>query len=95
MTIVWRYYDTSIFTSRRDSPKQLGFSVTLGFFEIPYFQEFYLSRPIIFSKNPLKNHQKKIRWAAPRTPSLRACAKGMVARRPGMQQKGYLDCTSS
>ena len=30
MTIFWRYYDTSIFTSRRDGPEQLGFPVTLG-----------------------------------------------------------------
>jgi len=30
MTIVWRYYDTLIFISRRDSPEQSGFPVTLG-----------------------------------------------------------------
>ena len=30
MTIFWRYYNTSIFTSRRDSLERSGFPVTLG-----------------------------------------------------------------
>ena len=45
-----------------------------GFFEIPYFQEFCLSRPRFFPKNRPKIIQKKIRGAAPRTHSLRGYA---------------------
>ena len=74
VTIVWRYYNTSIFTSRRDGPEKLGFPVTLG----PDCLKFRISKnsvfqdQYIFSKNR-QNHQKKNRGAAPRTPSLRGC----------------------
>ena len=44
------------------------------FFEIPYFQEFCLSRTRNFFQKSTKNHQDKFRGAAPRTPSLRGCA---------------------
>ena len=55
MTILWRYYDTSIFTSRRDGPKRLGSRSRWDrIFEIPYFKEFCLSRPRYFSKNRQK-----------------------------------------
>ena len=75
MTIFWRYYDASIFTSRRDGPERSGIPVTLG----PDFLKFRISKNSVFQDQETfpksrKNHQKKSRGASPRTPSLRGCA---------------------
>jgi len=66
LTIVWRYFHTSIFTSRRDGPEQSG-HVNSQYFEIVYFQKFCLSRPGHFPQKSTNNHQKKIGGATPRT----------------------------
>jgi len=44
MTIFWRYYDASIFTSRRDGPERSGIPVTLG----PDFLKFRISKNSVF-----------------------------------------------
>ena len=57
------------FSMRR--PQKIGFPghVGTGFFKIPYFQEFCLSRPRFFSKIRQIIIKKKLR-----TPSLQGCA---------------------
>jgi len=59
MTIVWRYYDTSIFTSRRDGPEQSGFPVTLK----PDFLRFRISQNSVFQNQQFfsKNRQQIIK----------------------------------
>jgi len=61
MTIFWRYYDTSIFTSRRDGPEKLGSLVTLG----PDFLKFCIEKNSVFQHQEIfsKNRQKFINFA--------------------------------
>jgi len=69
MTILWRYYDTSIFTSRRDGPKRLGSRSRWDrIFEIPYFKEFCLSRPRNLSRNRQKIIKKNFAGLHPAPP---------------------------
>jgi len=68
VTIVWRYYDTSISTSRRNGPERSGFPVTLG----PDFGNSVFtrilsssSRPRIFPKIDKKSSTKISQGCAP------------------------------
>jgi len=70
-TIVWRYFHTSIFTSRRDTNNRVSWSQNSQFFEILYFQEFCLSRPKHFFQESTTNHQKKIEGLRPAPPPYR------------------------
>jgi len=69
MTILWRYYDTSFFTSRQDGLKVLVVQVTLGpDFLISVFPRILSFKTEKFFQKSTKNHQKKFERLRPASP---------------------------
>ena len=67
MLEVLRHINLYLSTRR---PQNIGFPghAGTGYFEIPYFQEFCLSRPRFFFQKSTKNHQKKTTGLRPAPP---------------------------